>query len=216
MIAAVVFDWGGVLGGQPAGSFASAEARLGLAPGTFPGLLGLHPYETDHENLWHRRELGLTSAREWAEWFVARVAAAGGPQLDVTEMVEMVQRQVSGLALNPIMLDTARDLQSRGYRLALCTNNFLETAELCRTALPSGLFDHVIVSSEVRLRKPDSAMYRHVNELLAVEPEATVLLDDFPANIAGARAAGWHGLLVGPDLLAARAELESLLAAHAA
>ena len=211
MIAAVVFDWGGVLGGLPAGSYAGAEARLSLAPGTFAGLLGLEPYETDHENLWHRRELGRASADEWAEWFVARVAAAGGPQLSATDMAEMVSRQVSSLALNPIMLDTATDLRSRGYSLAVCTNNFIETAELCRSALPNDLFDHVVVSCEVGLRKPDAAMYEHVSQLLAVEPEATVLLDDFPSNIAGARAAGWHGVLVGADFDAARAELEALL-----
>ena len=43
------------------------------------------------------------------------------------EMVEMVGRQINSLALNPIMLETARDLRSRGYLLAVCTNNFLET-----------------------------------------------------------------------------------------
>ncbi len=42
-----------------------------------------------------------------------------------------------------------------------------------------------------------------------------MLLDDFPANIAGARGAGWHGVLVGDDLSAATSELEALLADHA-
>lgn len=96
----------------------------------------------------------------------------------------------------------------------MCSNNLLETAEQCRTALPNGLFDHVVVSCDVGLRKPDKQMYLHVNDLLAVEPQATVLLDDFPSNIAGARAVGWHGVLVGPDLASARSELEALLEAQ--
>lgn len=214
MIGAVVFDWGGVLAGEPAASMARAEERMGLPAGTFPGLLGIEPYETDHENLWHRRELGGSSVREWAEWFVARVAAAGGPVLDPAEMVEMERKSVGSLAPNSIMLDLARDLRLRGYRLAVCSNNLLETAEQCRTALPNGLFDHVVVSCDVGLRKPDKQMYLHVNDLLAVEPQATVLLDDFPSNIAGARAVGWHGVLVGPDLASARSELEALLEAQ--
>ena len=75
------------------------------------------------------------------------------------------------------------------------------------------LFDAVVVSCEIGLRKPDAAMFDHVTTALGVTPGSTVLLDDLEGNVDGARAAGWHAVLVGADRTAAIAELDRLLAA---
>jgi putative hydrolase of the HAD superfamily len=69
------------------------------------------------------------------------------------------------------------------------------------------------MSCAVGLRKPDPEMFAHVEAQLGVKPDECVLVDDFAANVAGARAAGWHGLLV-TDVDASIAELEALLAQH--
>jgi len=53
--------------------------------------------------------------------------------------------------------------------------------------------------------------WAHVTAALDVAPAATVLLDDFAANVNGARAVGWQGILVGSDRAAAIAELDELL-----
>lgn len=53
------------------------------------------------------------------------------------------------------------------------------------------LFDHRFLSCEVGLRKPDPALFRHVETVTQQPPGGHVLVDDIPQNVAAARAAGW-------------------------
>jgi len=57
--------------------------------------------------------------------------------------------------------------------------------------LPRG----VTVSGDVGLIKPDEAIYRTHADTFGLEPAATIFIDDSPANVEGARAAGWHAVL---------------------
>lgn len=52
----------------------------------------------------------------------------------------------------------------------------------------------VTVSGEVRLVKPDRAIYEHHASTFGLEPVATLFIDDSPKNVAGAQAAGWQAL----------------------
>ena len=65
-IEAVVFDWGGVLAGGLSRDSGGIEQRLGVPAGSLPGLMGMHPCDTDVENMWHIRELGRATSLEWA------------------------------------------------------------------------------------------------------------------------------------------------------
>jgi putative hydrolase of the HAD superfamily len=210
-IEAVVFDWGGVLMGSTSTMFAELEARLGVPAGSMPELLGVHPFATDTENLWHRRELGLATAREWAEWYAARVVAAGGIAIPPDLLVAGEREQFVTEPNTPV-IDAVRRLKERGLRTAICTNNFAELGDAWRSMLPLELFDVVAVSCELGVRKPDAAMFEHVTAALGTTPESTVLLDDFEGNVEGARAAGWRTILVSADHAAAIAELDDLLA----
>jgi 2-haloacid dehalogenase len=53
----------------------------------------------------------------------------------------------------------------------------------------------VTVSAEVRLLKPDKAIYDHHAGAFGLDPAATLFTDDSPANVAGATAAGWNAVL---------------------
>jgi putative hydrolase of the HAD superfamily len=61
-----------------------------------------------------------------------------------------------------------------------------------------GFFDHLIASHEVRMRKPDPALYRHAHELAACAPGEVLFIDDLPANIAAGREQGWHTIHYTP------------------
>lgn len=214
-IDAVVFDWGGVLaGGSDAEVLAAVEARLGVAPGTLPRLFGLDPYETDPENVWHRRELGRATALEWARWYAERIVAAGGRPLLEPEAMVAAEATRFTIAPNAVVMDAVHRLHAEGYRLAICTNNVTEMSDVWRTGLPLELFDVVVDSCQLGHRKPDAAIFDHVTGTLGVAPAATVLLDDIAANVAGARRSGWHAIQVGADHAAGIAELDALLAAH--
>ena len=205
-----MFDWGGVLAGDVSSGFADVEERLGVPAGAMPQLLGLHPCETDTANLWHRRELGRATALEWARWHCDRVRAAGGLSIPPGLIVASESDRFS-IEPNAVVIEAARRWKASGYRLAVCTNNFLEIGLVWREQVPMELFDAVVVSCEIGVRKPDPEMYAHVTEALGVAPGATVLLDDLPDNVDGARAVGWKGILVGSDHAAAIAELDRLL-----
>ena len=54
----------------------------------------------------------------------------------------------------------------------------------------SGLFDHVIESSKVGVRKPDPRFYELACETCGVEPAEVVFLDDLGVNLKPAAAMG--------------------------
>jgi putative hydrolase of the HAD superfamily len=95
----------------------------------------------------------------------------------------------------------------------LVTNNVREMASGWRSLLPADeLFDVVVDSSSVGVRKPNPAIFSLTLSMLGdVPPSSGVFLDDAPGNVAGARLAGLHTILV-TDPAAALAELDALLA----
>ena len=58
------------------------------------------------------------------------------------------------------------------------------------------LFEHVVESSRLGLRKPDPRIYRHACALLGVEPPACIYLDDLGINCKPAAAMGMHAIKV--------------------
>ena len=83
------------------------------------------------------------------------------------------------------------------YRLLLASN----TSELHsghfrrRFAETFGHFDAIVLSHEVGARKPSAAFYEHCRPLAGCAAAECVFIDDLPANVAGARACGWHGIV---------------------
>jgi putative hydrolase of the HAD superfamily len=74
-------------------------------------------------------------------------------------------------------------------------------------------FDALIISAEVRIAKPDPGIFQIALEKLDVAPAEAVFLDDFPPNVAGARAIGMHAIhFTRPEQ--ALAELDQILADH--
>jgi putative hydrolase of the HAD superfamily len=94
---------------------------------------------------------------------------------------------------NRPMIDFVRSLRERGVRAALLTNNVREWEPLWRAKLPEvdELFDVVVDSAFVGMRKPDPAIYALTLERLGgVAPERCVFVDDLDVNCEAARALG--------------------------
>jgi epoxide hydrolase-like predicted phosphatase len=94
---------------------------------------------------------------------------------------------------NREMIDFVRVLRARGVRAALLTNNVREWEPLWRAKLPQvdELFELVVDSAFVGLRKPDPAIYRLTLERLGgVGAEECVFVDDLDVNCDAARALG--------------------------
>ena len=94
---------------------------------------------------------------------------------------------------NRAMIDFVRGLRGRGVRTALLTNNVREWEPLWRAKLPEvdELFEVVVDSAFVGLRKPDYAIFQLTLERLGgVAPERCVFVDDLDVNCEAARGLG--------------------------
>jgi putative hydrolase of the HAD superfamily len=94
---------------------------------------------------------------------------------------------------NRPMIEFLRSLRKRGLSMALLTNNVREWEPLWRAKLPEldELFEVVVDSAFVGLRKPDPAIYALTLERLGgVAPERCVFVDDLDVNCDAASGLG--------------------------
>lgn len=208
-IDAVLFDFGGVLtASSPFTTLGELGAAVGVAPEVvLEALMGNYHEDTDH--VWHRVERGEVPITDWLAEAIPAMAALG-IELDLAALAGLFRT----LGIHDGVVAKVVDLKAEGYRTAIVTNNVREGSGEWRSMLDvDGLFDVVIDSSAVGVRKPNPAIYHlALSELGGVEPQRAVFLDDHEGNIAGARAVGLHAVLVGPDPRPALDELDRILA----
>jgi len=208
---AVIFDFGGVFIDSPFSAALDVAAARGIDPeAMLLTLFGAYDDDTDHP--WHRLERGeITFDRARAE-IRALSTRDGGPALDAVEVLA----ELSGGGVRDEVVEHCRALRGRGLRTGLLTNNAAEFAELWRPLIPlDELFDDVVDSCEVGMRKPDPRIYELALDRLGVGAHEAVFVDDAPGNVRAAVAVGLAGVLFGPrreDVPAALAELDRLLA----
>lgn len=94
------------------------------------------------------------------------------------------------------MHELVRDVRNSGRRTAVISNVVQEWVPWWDATIPRDLFDEVVYSCDVGLRKPNPAIYYHALVRLGVEPHEALFLDDFEAMVAGARAVGMHAIHV--------------------
>jgi len=93
--------------------------------------------------------------------------------------------------INVEMREWVATLRAAGYRTALLSNMQFDMIEHVRANFPwLGDFDHQIFSAELRVVKPDPAIYLHCLEKLGAGPAETIFVDDREENVAAARALG--------------------------
>jgi putative hydrolase of the HAD superfamily len=199
-IDAVLFDFSGVLTTSP---WPALQASAG---GDLEFIVG--PYHEDTDHPWHRLERGELTIEEWLKAIQA-TADETGRTLDLAPL----QTLLGDLAVHDDVVARIGDLRADGYRTALVTNNVREGASAWRKKIPvDDLFDAVVDSSAVGMRKPDPAIFSYTLDVLGgVAPERAVFLDDVEGNLAGARRAGLHAILVDDPPAPALVELERLL-----
>jgi epoxide hydrolase-like predicted phosphatase len=208
-IEAVLFDFNGVLTTSPFAHMAALGTDAGIDGQVVLDLM-LGPYDEDTDHAWHRFERGEITAQEYGLDLFERATAAN-VQLDFSSLANMMSR----LDVHDIVIERVRRLRAAGYRTGLVTNNVKEASSQWRDLVPVGeLFEVIVDSSEVGMRKPNPAIFLHALELLGgIDPERAVFLDDAAGNVVGAQAAGLHGILVdAADPAGALAELDALLA----
>jgi putative hydrolase of the HAD superfamily len=185
MIEAVIWDFGGVLTSSPFDAIARFEKERGL-----PADIIRRTNANNHfENAWAKFERAEVDLETFDQLFAAESLALGA-EVRGREILPLLSGD-----LRPEMVEALKRVKSR-FKTGCITNNLPANAigsasgRSLYIAEVMVLFDHVIESAKIGLRKPDPRIYRMMVEALGVDPGACVYLDDLGVNLKPAREMG--------------------------
>ncbi len=137
----------------------------------------------------HALERGECTVAEFEQLLAARLVRTDGKPVPPDGLLT---RMLSAGTPVPAMYELLRDLRAKGVRTALLSNSWGPDG-YPREDFP-GLFDAVVISSEVGMRKPEPRIFRHAVDLLDVAPRECVFIDDLEANVKAAVDCGMTGV----------------------
>jgi putative hydrolase of the HAD superfamily len=137
----------------------------------------------------HALERGECTVPEFEEMFAARLTRTDGRPVPAEGLLG---RMFAATETVPAMYDLLRKARAAGVRTCLLSNSW-GSEWYDRTDFPE-LFDGVVISCEVGMRKPEPEIFRHAAELIGLPPAACVFVDDVEANISAAEACGMTGV----------------------
>jgi putative hydrolase of the HAD superfamily len=185
MIEAVIWDFGGVLTTSPFEAFARFETERGLPAEIIRRTNANNPWE----NAWAKFERAEVDLEVFDQLFAAESLALGA---------EVRGRDVLPLLsgdLRPEMVEALRRVKAK-FKTGCITNNLPANSigslggRSLYVAEVMALFNYVIESAKIGLRKPDPRIYRMMTEALDVDPKRCVYLDDLGVNLKPAREMG--------------------------
>ncbi|AWM04977.2 HAD-IA family hydrolase [Bradyrhizobium amphicarpaeae] len=202
-IEAVIFDFGGVLTSSPFEAFARFETERGL-----PADIIRRTNAANHlENAWARFERAEVDIDTFDQLFATESLALGA-EVRGRDVLPLLQGD-----LRPEMVEALKRIKAQ-FKTGCITNNLPANAIGSRTgrslyvAEVMVLFDHVIESAKIGLRKPDPRIYQMMIETLKVDANNCVYLDDLGVNLKPARKMGMTTIKVASGAQAI-AELEA-------
>jgi putative hydrolase of the HAD superfamily len=203
MIEAVIWDFGGVLTTSPFEAFARFEKERG-----FPVDIIRRTNAANHlENAWAKFERAEIDVEAFDKLF-AEESRAFGAEVRGKEVLPLLQGD-----LRPEMVEALKRVKAQ-CKTGCITNNLPANAigstsgRSLYVAEVMALFDHIIESAKIGLRKPDPRIYRMMIDALRVDPAKCVYLDDLGVNLKPAREMGMTTIKV-TTAQQALAELEA-------
>jgi epoxide hydrolase-like predicted phosphatase len=221
-VALVIFDYGGVISERMLDDLTEFEDRMGYPHDSVHRLLfGEIPPGSDGDPVdgaydegpvhdFHLLETGRLGFDEYLAGIVRRAPQHLGRELEPDAFLEFTQ--ATSVRVQWPIVHEIRRLRDEQIPLALLTNNVKEFGDSWRASFPvDELFEIVVDSSEVGMRKPDPRIYELTCARARTRPDAAVFLDDNADNVAAARALGIETVHVGHDPLATVADLRAIL-----
>lgn len=207
-IAAVLWDFGGVILSSPFEAFRRYEVEHNLPLDIIRQVNATNP----DTNAWALLERNDISPVDFDALF-AEESAALGHRIPGADVLALLAGDV-----RPTMVAALDHVIASGFRTACLTNNVVSTSpdptpRQQEVAAIMTKFDHVVESSKVGYRKPEPRFYEIACELLGVSPTQCVFLDDLGINLKPAAAMGMRTIKVGDPALALR-ELSDHIGLH--
>ena len=207
---AVLWDFGGVILSSPFEAFNRYEEANGLPRDFIRSLNATNP----DTNAWARFERSEVGFDEFCDLFEAEARAAG-QAIAAREVMPLLAGEI-----RPAMVTALSRCKERGLATAMLTNNIRLTPSSAGgvVGFEDGgrhrdlleLFDVIVESSKVGVRKPDPRFYLLACDQLGVRPTEAVFLDDLGVNLKPARELGMHTIKVVDPAIALK-ELEELV-----
>ena len=204
MIAAVIWDFGGVITTSPFEAFARFERERGLPP----DIIRRTNTANHLDNAWAKFERAEIDIDAFDQLF-ADESLALGAAVRGRDVVALLSGDI-----RPEMVEALRRIKPH-VRTGCITNNLPANAigskggRSLYIADVMALFDHVIESAKIGLRKPNPRIYTMMTDALGVDPAQCVYLDDLGINLKPARELGMTTIKV-TSAAQAIAELEAV------
>ena len=195
MVAAVIWDFGGVITSSPFEAFNRFEVERGLPRDFIRTVNATNP----HDNAWALFERNEIDTAAFDLKFLEEATALGhavrGSEILPRLSGDVRPRMVAALT-------ACKDV----FKVGCITNNMVSmhspgadapqrAAGAMGQIMP--LFDHIIESSKAGVRKPDPRIYQMMCEMLEVDPADCVYLDDLGINCKPAAMLGMRAIKVG-------------------
>ena len=181
----LLVDYGGVLTTPVAESMTAWAGQDGIDYEAFRDVLaewfGVAYGDGGEESPVHAVERGEITVPEFERELAARLRThAGGP----VSPDGLLHRMFAGFDLVPAMYDLVRKAKAAGLRTGLLSNSWGDSYS--RESWDE-LFDVIVISGEVGMRKPEKRIYRRAAEALGLTPQECVFVDDISVNVRAAR-----------------------------
>lgn len=201
---ALISDWGGVLTSPVRNSISQWIAAEGLDEQHYRTVMRgwmRGAYGEGTENPIHALERGETQAAEFERALAAELRTVDGSPVVADGLLS---RMFGGFEPVEPMFEVLRLAKRGGVRTALLSNSWGNSYPRERFG---ELFDAIVISGEVGMRKPEERIYAHTLTEVGLPPETCVFIDDMAQNIEAAEAAGMIGVHhTDPDATIARLE----------
>jgi len=205
---AIIFDMGGVLLPSPGLLFSKYEKSLKLPHKTLVQTI----MESGTTGAWAAWERGELIGQDFVKAFSEECSQKAGRPVDMSPLFKEIDSTLENdsAQLFPEMIDAIHCIRAEGIKTALLTNNQFVSPGISACPVDQSLFDVVVESCRVGMRKPELRIYQHTLEQLNVCPEDAVFLDDLGSNLKTARQMGIQTVKVENTQQAIR-DLEALI-----
>jgi putative hydrolase of the HAD superfamily len=193
---ALLVDWGGVMTSSPFASFRAFCEAEGLDPDNLAKMFRADPIARD-----------LLIAFEEGRLADAEFELALAQRLGIEDATELIDRLFAGATPDEAMVDAVRAARAAGVRTGLISNSW---GDRYPRELLAELFDGIVISGEVGVRKPTPRIYELGVESIGGHAGECVFVDDLPFNLPPAEELGM-AVVHHTDAEQTIAELQRLL-----
>ncbi|HET7870732.1 MAG TPA: HAD family phosphatase [Actinomycetota bacterium] len=185
----LLLDYGGVLTTSESESFAAFCRQTGVDPRRLSSLIARAYTGVEPDGMIAELERGRVMEPEFERWLAAELSPGLEEPLDP---IGLTARLFARVRPDDRMLRAVRLARSTGIRAVLLSNSWGAGDDQRRQA---DLFDAILISRDVGLRKPEQGIYVLAAERIGLPAKACLFVDDMADNVRGARAAGMVALL---------------------